>query len=290
MKKKPRVGFLGLGIMGSPMAHNLLKAGFPVTVWNRTGSKMAPLVAVGADAAGSPAEAAANADVLVSIVTDTPDVAEILFGENGAARTLSPGSVAVDMSTISPVSAASFARTLARRRIGFLDAPVTGGQKGAIEGTLTIMAGGRATDLKKAMPVLSAMGARVLHMGPWGAGQTTKLANQIVCALNTLAAAEGLAFARKAGLDPARVHAAISGGAAASWSLTNLGKKILDGDLEPAFRMRLLAKDLRIVGETLDRLGLELPGARLASRLYRQGCRKGLGEKGTQAIVRLLGK
>ncbi|MBN1419258.1 MAG: NAD(P)-dependent oxidoreductase [Planctomycetes bacterium] len=279
------VGFIGLGIMGSRMARNILRAGHAVAVWNRTASKCDPLVAEGAVRAASPREAAAGRDVLISIVTDGPDVEAVLLGPAGAAEGAGAGAIFIDMSTIAPVAARSIGERLAERGIAFLDAPVSGGDVGAERGTLTIMAGGDAQAFERARPVLSAMGTPT-RVGPAGAGQTVKACNQILCGLNLLGVCEAIALARRAGIDAQAMLGVVSGGAAASWSLRNLGPRILDGDFGPGFRIRDIQKDLAIVLDAARRLRLPLAGTALVAQLFRSSEAHGEGEEGTQALYR----
>lgn len=283
-----RVGFIGLGIMGRPMALNLLKAGFPLTVWNRTASKMEPLVAAGARPAGSPAEVAAASDVVISIVSDSPDVQAVALGQGGVIGGARPGTLYIDMSTIAPRVARDVAAQLSRKGIDMLDAPVSGGQKGATEATLSIMVGGSPEAFARARPIFAALGKTVTHMGPSGSGQAAKLCNQVVCVLNILAVCEGLMLGARSGLDVKQLLAAITQGAARSWMLENLGPRMADRDFAPGFLVRLQQKDLRLVMETAEELHLPLPGASLVNQLFRAVEAAGGGELGTQALVKAL--
>jgi len=284
-----RVGFIGLGIMGKPMAKNLLKAGFPLTVWNRTRSKTQELADAGAAVAETPRDLAQRSDVVITMVTDAPQVREVIFGTGGAIEGLAPDSVVVDMSTISPAATREIASALAERGVHMLDAPVSGGDKGAIEGTLSIMVGGPQAIFDRCLPIFQAMGKNIIHMGEeHGMGQATKACNQVVGILNILAIAEGLMLAYKCGLDLNRVIQAISGGAAGSWMVSNLGPKMAAHDFEPGFIIRLQQKDLNIVLETARELQLPLPGTSLAHHLLRSVEAEGLGEKGTAAFIRAL--
>jgi len=279
------VGFIGLGIMGSRMARNILRAGHSLSVWNRTGSKCDPLVAAGAIRAASPREAAAGRDVVISIVTDSPDVEAVLLGPAGAVEGARPGTVFADMSTIAPDAARSIGERLAARGIVFLDAPVSGGDVGAERGTLTIMVGGDAEAFEQARPVLSAMGTPT-RVGPAGAGQTVKACNQILGALNLLGVCEAVALARRAGIDGPAMLGVVSRGAATSWALQNLGPRILAGDFEPGFRIRDIQKDLAIVLDAARRLSLPLAGTALVAQLFRSNEAHGEGDRGTQALFR----
>ena len=282
-----KVGFIGLGIMGSSMAKNLMDAGFDLVVYDMVTSKCEPLAAKGAKAARSCAEVARLSDVIISIVLDTPDVEAVLFGTGGVEEGLSPGKVVVDMTTISPEATESFAERLAEKGVDMLDAPVSGGDKGAREATLAIMVGGKKEVFEHCLPLFKAMGKNIVHVGSHGDGQRVKTANQIVCGLNILAMTEAFVFARKAGLDLETVHKVISSGAAASWMLTNLGPKILDDDYSPGFKIKLQSKDLRIAWESLQALGIPLEGTQLTNKLFREATEKDFGELGTQGLIKL---
>lgn len=282
-----KVGFIGLGIMGSSMAQNLMNAGFDLVVYDVVASKCEPLSAKGARVAQCCAEVARLSDVIISIVLDTPDVEAVLFDPDGVAEGLSPGKVVVDMTTISPEATEEFAKRLAEQGIDMLDAPVSGGDKGAREGTLAIMVGGKKEVFGRCLPLFNAMGKNVVHVGTNGDGQRVKTANQIVCGLNILAMTEAFLFAKKAGLDLETVHKVISSGAAGSWMLTNLGPKVLEEDYSPGFKIALQSKDLRIAWESLQALGIPLEGTQLTNRLFREAAEKGLGEQGTQGLINL---
>lgn len=281
------VGFIGTGLMGLPMARNLMKAGFRLRVFTRTKSRAEPLLQEGALWTDSPGEAAEGAEFVITMVSDTPDVREVLLGEKGVAFRAAPGTVVIDMSTISPSATRQMAADLAARGIHMLDAPVSGGVKGAIEGTLSIMVGGREDVLERARPVLEAMGSRIVHCGPNGSGQMTKLCNQIAVANHMVAAAEALVLARKAGLDPHAMIQAIGAGAAGSWVINVLGPKMVDHDFAPGFMIKLLQKDLRLVMDAASELGTPLPGTALAHQLYAALEAEGRGDDGTQALIRV---
>ncbi len=290
-----QVGFIGLGIMGQPMARNLLKAGFPLVVATRTPGKAAAFAKDNAalgnvQAAETPAQVAAICDLIVVMVTDTPDVVEVAYGETGLFATANPGTIIVDMSTISPSVTRDLAAKAAKQGLFWLDGPVSGGEKGAIEGTLTIMLGGDATAVANASPALNAMGKRITHFGAAGNGQAAKLCNQIMVAGNLLAVCEMLTFARKAGLDLNLVHQALTGGAANSWALDVLGKKMIDRDFKPAFMVKLQQKDLRLVLDAANRNHTPLPSASLAHQLLAAVEAEGRGEDGTQSLVRIFEK
>lgn len=279
------VGVVGLGIMGKPMARNLMKAGFSLTVYNRTRARMDEVVNWGARGANSPAEVAAASDVVITMVSDSPDVRQVILGPGGIIEGARPGSVVIDMSTISPKVTREISAALAERGVAMLDAPVSGGEKGAIEGTLSIMVGGPEEVYQRCLPVLQAMGRNIVYMGPAGNGQMTKLCNQIAVSLTILSMAESLVFGAKAGLDMEKLHQAISGGAAGSWSLTNLGAKVIDGNFSPGFMVRLQQKDLRLVLQTAAELGVAIPGTALANQLYAAVEGEQDGTLGNQALI-----
>jgi 3-hydroxyisobutyrate dehydrogenase len=285
-----RVGFVGLGIMGAPMAANLLKAGYSLTVWNRTPSRMEPLLALGASAASSPAAVAAASDVTLSCVTNSPDVEAVALGPNGVAEGATPGSVYIDCSTISPETARRVAAELSRRGIAMLDAPVSGGDVGARAGTLAIMAGGEAEVFARCLPVLQAIGKTIVHVGPAGSGQVVKLCNQVAGGLNLLAMAEAISLARSAGVDPAKMLEVVSAGAAGSWMLANLAPRAIRGDYTPGFMVDLMQKDLHLVLDEAAREHTPLPGTALVSQLFQVIQAQGRGSDGTQSIVDALAR
>ena len=281
------VAVVGLGVMGRPMARRLLAAGFRLRVWNRSPDAVEELAAAGAVPARSAADAARGSQAALTVLPDTEDVERVLLGPDGIAEGLEPGAVAVDLSTIAPAATERLAARLAGRGIEMLDAPVTGGERGAIEGSLTIMVGGRPEVLERCRPLLEALGPRIVHAGPNGSGQRTKLVNQVIVAQHLVAMAEGLALARASGLDLARTLEVVSSGAAGSWVLTHLGPRVLAGDFAPGFSIRLQRKDLRLADEALRELGLDLPGARLALDAFRRADEQGLGALGTQGLAKL---
>ncbi|MBC8098124.1 MAG: NAD(P)-dependent oxidoreductase, partial [Armatimonadetes bacterium] len=230
-----QIGFIGIGIMGRGMCHNLLKAGFALTVWNRTAAKCDELVAAGATAADSPAALAAMCDVILMCVSDTPDVQALITGENGILPALRPGALVIDLSTISPQATRDLAERIMAAGVQMLDAPVSGGSEGAAKGTLSIMVGGDETQFQRALPVLQAMGKTITHVGGHGAGQTVKLVNQVLVVGNMLAVSEALLLAQAGGLDLAQTLQAVSGGAAGSWMLSNRGPQVLARDWRPGF-------------------------------------------------------
>jgi len=280
-----KIGFIGLGLMGSGMSMNLVKAGFPVTVWNRTASKMEPLLEAGAKGAGSPKEVAENSDIVVSIVTDSQDVEEVILGPEGAIHGARPGAVVIDMSTISPSVTRRIAEELGEKGVGMLDAPVSGGAIGARDGTLSIMVGGEDETFQECLPIFEAMGRTVTHVGGNGMGQTVKLVNQILVGTTMLGVAEALMFAKKSGVDLEKCHAAVSGGAAGSWQLTNNGARLLKGDHEPGFKVKDYLKDLRLIMEAAADANMPLVGTSVVHQMFRSLEAEGLTQKGTQAVI-----
>ncbi len=288
-----RIGFIGTGIMGRPMAANLLRAGYSLTVHNRTRQKAEPLLDAGAAWAETPAEAAAVSDVVITCVPDTPDVRDVLLGPAGVIEKAAAGLICVDMSTISPAATIEMGKTLAEKGVTLLDAPISGGEIGAIEARLSIMVGGSEEAFEKVRPIMAVMGKTVTHCGPLGCGQMTKLANQVMVIHTIMSIAEGLAFAEKAGLDLQTTLDVTSAGAASSHSLRALGPKILAGDFAPAFMVDLQQKDLRLVLEYAEQLKQPLPGVALAHQLMKSLQAWGRGTDGTQAlidVIRRLGK
>ncbi|HZD38572.1 MAG TPA: NAD(P)-dependent oxidoreductase [Actinomycetes bacterium] len=283
-----RVGFIGLGIMGSGMTHNLLRASVDLTVYNRTPVRMQPLADAGAATAASPAGLAATTDVVFVCVSDTPDVEAVLLGADGVIHGAKPGSLVVDMSTISPRATRRIAERLAEAGVAMLDAPVSGGSEGAAKGTLSIMVGGEAADLERARPYLETMGSTITHVGPVGAGQSCKLVNQILVVGNMLAAAEALLFAQAAGLDLDRTIEAVAGGAGGSWMLANRGPQAVRRDWRPGFTIDLQQKDLRLVIEAADETGAPVLATSTVFQLYRTLQRAGLGAEGNHALVKAL--
>lgn len=287
---KPRIGFIGLGIMGKPMCANLLKAGYSLTVWNRSQPGIDTVVGYGAEAGASPADVAAKSDIIITIVTDSPDVERVVLGEDGVIHGAKAGSVVIDMTTMSPAVTREIAAKLAEKGVDMLDAPVSGGDVGAQNGTLSIMVGGKAEVFERCLPVFQAMGKNILHIGDHGAGQTTKLCNQIAVAVNMLAGCEAIMLAAKSGIDPAKMLQAISAGAAGSWMISNLAPRIVNGDFAPGFMIRLAQKDLRLVLEAANELQLPLPGTSLMNQVWRAVEADGGGELGTQAAIKALEK
>jgi len=283
-----KIGFIGLGIMGLGMAHNLLKADFDVTVWNRTTSKTDSLVAAGAKAGSSPADVAANSDIILVCVSDTPDVEAVILGEDGVIFGAKEGSLVVDHSTISPVATKAIAAQLAEKEVAMLDAPISGGSEGAANGTLSIMVGGDAEQFARATPAFEAMGKTITHVGETGAGQTVKLVNQILVVTTMMGVSEALLFAQAGGLDLEKTLTAVSGGAAGSWSLSNRGPQMVERDWRPGFTIDLQQKDLRLVLEAADQFGVPTLGTSTVFQLYRTLQQQGLGGDGNHALVKAL--
>ena len=282
------IGFIGLGIMGRGMAHNLLKAGFDLRVWNRTASRLQPLLEEGATAGSSPSDVAAHSDIIITGVSDTPDVLEVILGERGVIEGARSGSLVIDCSTISPQVTKDISAQLGEKGVYMLDAPISGGSEGATNGTLSIMVGGDLEQFERADAVFSAMGKTITHVGESGAGQTVKLVNQILVVVTMLAVGEGLLFAQAGGLDLNKTLAAVSGGAAGSWMLSNRGPQVVDRDWRPGFTIDLQQKDLRLVLEAADQLGVPLLGTSAVFQLYRSLQQQGLGAEGNHALVKAL--
>lgn len=282
------VGFVGLGIMGGAMAANLIAAGHNTVVWNRTRSRADRLVADGAIVAESPADVAARCDVVMVCVSDTPDVEDVVFGVDGIAERLRPGGLIIDHSTISPESTKRFASAITKAGGNWLDAPVSGGAEGAINATLSIMVGGDPDQLARALPYLEDVGSTITHVGPTGAGQLVKAVNQILVVVNQLAVSEALLLADAGGLDLSATLRAVEGGAAGSWMLSNRGPQMIERDWRPGFTIDLQQKDLRLVLEAADELGVPVPGTSLVFQLYRALQSQGCGSEGNHALVKAL--
>ena len=283
-----KVAYIGLGIMGRPCVENLLKAGHEVWVWARRRESAEPLLAQGAHWADSPQALAANVEVLVTNVSDTADVEAVLLGEHGVVHGARPGLVCVDMSTISPIGAREIAAKLDASGIDFLDCRVSGGEVGAINGTLTIMVGGKAAALATARPVLQAMGKTITHIGDSGAGQVAKACNQIAVGVGVAAVAEVMKLAKACGVDPAPVREALLGGFASSRVLDVHGQRMIDDNYAPGFKAKLHQKDMGIVLDTAASLGIKLPEAARVAGLIDQLVANGEGELDSSAIARLI--
>jgi 2-hydroxy-3-oxopropionate reductase len=285
---KPRVGFVGLGIMGQPMARNALQAGFPLTVTNRTLAKADPLKAAGAAVVTTPRAVAERSDIVVTMVTNAPDVERVTFGADGIAEGAHPGLLVIDMSSISPVAARAFAERATEQGFRTLDAPVSGGEIGAIEARLSIMVGGDEAEVERARPLFEALGKTIVHIGGHGAGQACKLANQIAVALNNLGVSEALVFAAAMGIDLERTRQVIAGGAGSSWAMQNYAPKMLAGDFKPGFMVDHQQKDLRNVLDAAFSAHLSLPATSLAHALYSALQRDGGGREGNLAIIKVI--
>ncbi|MGB9669282.1 MAG: NAD(P)-dependent oxidoreductase, partial [Anaerolineales bacterium] len=273
-----RVGYIGLGLMGKSIAHNILKAGFPLVVHNRSRAVVAELVKEGAREAYSPREVAIQVDVVFTNLPDTPDVESVVLGKDGIIEGAHAGLIYVDNSTIKPAAAREIARKLAEVGVQALDAPVSGGDIGARAATLAIMVGGPAEALNKVMPVFHAMGKTITHVGDAGAGQIAKAANQIMVAAQMVAMGELLIFAEKAGADPQKVVEAIKGGAAQCWTLDVKPQRLFVGNRSPGFKAYMQAKDLFIVMETAREYGIPLPSAAVHTQLYQAMLEMGMRE------------
>lgn len=282
------VGYIGLGLMGKSMARNIMKAGFPLVVYNRSRASVDELVAEGAKAASSPAEVAAQVDVVFTNVPDSPDVEQVVLGVNGVLEGARPGLIYVDNSTIKPATARFIAEKLAEKGVAALDAPVSGGDIGARNGTLTIMVGGPADALETVMPVLQAMGKSITLIGETGAGQIAKAANQIMVAAQMVAMGELLVFAQKAGADPRKVIEAIKGGAAQCWTLDVKPPRIFAGNRQPGFKAHLQAKDLNIVIESARQYGVPLPSAAVHAQLFNAMLQAGMGDMDNSAVLGII--
>lgn len=281
-----KVAFIGMGTMGAPMALNLLKAGHKVTVHNRTREKEAAVAAAGARRAASPAEAAEGAEVVIICVSDTPDLDRVTLGESGVIHGAAPGTVVVDMSTVSPGATRRIAAALRERGVHMIDAPVSGGSEGARKGTLSIMVGGEEADLDKVRPALEAMGNTITHVGPIGSGQLAKAINQIVVAGTYWGVAEGMALGLKAGLDMQKVVQAVGGGAAGSWAMTNRSGNMINNSYPLGFKVRLHRKDLNIALAVARELGVTLPVAAYVEQVETGLIARGHGDEDISVIAR----
>ncbi|MGB2694227.1 MAG: 2-hydroxy-3-oxopropionate reductase [Dehalococcoidia bacterium] len=290
MTERERIGFIGLGIMGRPMARNLIRAGYELTVSNRSRPGIDALVADGAKEAGSPRAVAERSDVVVTIVGDAPDVEQVALGDDGIIVGGRDSLVHIDMTTQSPAVTRAIAARYAEVGVDMLDAPVSGGEQGAIDGTLSIMVGGKREVFERCRPLFEAMGKTIVHCGPNGAGQVVKLCNQVIVGLNNLAMSEALILAAKAGVAPATMIEAVKAGAASSWALHNLAPKVLAGDFRPGFKIWHQQKDLRLALELAHDGHTPLPGTALVHQLFAALEAEGMGEQGTQALVKALEK
>jgi 2-hydroxy-3-oxopropionate reductase len=288
MNQALSVGYIGLGLMGKPMARNIMKAGFPLVAHNRSRAAVEELVAQGAKAATSPAEVASQVDVIFTNLPDSPDVLQVALGEDGIIEGAHPGLIFVDNSTIKPATARQIAERLAEKEVLSLDAPVSGGDIGAQNATLTIMVGGPERALQRVMPLLEAMGKTITHVGESGAGQIAKAANQIMVAAQMVAMGELLIFARKAGADPEKVVDAIRGGAAQCWTLDVKPQRLLAGNRSPGFKAYMQAKDLGIVMDTARQYGIPAPSAAVHAQLFNAMLEMGMADLDNSAIIGVL--
>jgi 2-hydroxy-3-oxopropionate reductase len=280
-----KIGYIGLGLMGKSMARNILKAGYPLVVHNRRQGAVEELVAEGAKAASSPAEVAEHVDVAFTNLPDSPDVEQVALGPGGIIEAAREGLIFVDNSTIKPATARLIAEKLAERGVSCLDAPVSGGDIGARQGTLAIMVGGPAEALERVRPVLQAMGKTITHVGEAGAGQIAKAANQIMVAAQMVAMSELLIFARKAGAEPEKVVQAIQGGAAQCWTLDVKPERLFAGNRQPGFKAYMQAKDLGIVLDTARQYGIPLTAASLHTQLFNAMLEMGLGDQDNSGVI-----
>jgi len=288
MKSEMRIGYIGLGLMGKSIARNILKAGFPLIVHNRSQQAVAELIGEGAKAASSPAEVAQNVDVVFTNLPDTPDVELVTLGQQGIREGAHTGLIWVDNSTIKPAAARHIAAELEQLGVQSLDAPVSGGDIGARQGTLAIMVGGPSEALERVMPVFLAMGKTITHVGDSGAGQIAKAANQIMVAAQMVAMGELLIFARKAGADPQKVVEAIKGGAAQCWTLDVKPPRLFSGNRSPGFKAYMQAKDLNIVLETAREYGIPLPSVAVDAQLYNSMLQLDMGELDNSAVLGII--
>ncbi|MEM7229683.1 MAG: NAD(P)-dependent oxidoreductase [Planctomycetota bacterium] len=287
-EKSWHIGWIGTGVMGEPMAGHLIDAGHSLTVHTRTPERASSLLGRGATWAATPRDAADGADVVFSIVGYPADVEAVHLGDDGTLAAATPASILVDMTTSRPSLAVDIARAATQRGVTAIDAPVSGGDIGARNGTLSIMIGGDENAVDQVRPLFECFGSRIVHQGDAGSGQHTKMVNQILIASGMMGVAEGLLYARSAGLDPDQVIESVASGAAGSWSISNLGPRMIKRDFEPGFYIEHFLKDLGIALDEADRLGLALPGLALARQLYRAASGQGYDRKGTQALLCVL--
>lgn len=285
------IAFLGLGVMGGPMTANLAQAGYSVKAWNRTGDRPGVTIAreAGATVVSSLSEAVGSADIIFTCLGDVPDVQEVLLGEEGVIDRALPGSLVVDMSTIGSDAAISLGKSLESKGIRFLDAPVSGGDIGAQQGTLTIMVGGKVDDFQETYPFFQVMGRNIYHCGPVGSGQAVKMCNQVLAAVHMVALCEAMELAKVQNLDPNLIVEVCSTGAAGSWALGNLGPKIIASDWQPGFMIQHILKDLRLVSEIVAKQQQNLPGVKLANHLFQTAANLDNGQGsywGTQGMMR----
>jgi len=284
------IGFIGLGLMGRPMAINLSKREHTLHLWARRAASLEPFAQLAAHTHASPAEVARHADIIFTMVADAPDVEEVALGAGGIVEGAKPGHIVVDMSTISPAAARRIGKRMAEQGIQFIDAPVSGGEVGAISGGLSIMAGGKAETFEKVKPLFECMGKNIVHVGDSGAGQVAKACNQILTGIGIAAVAEAMAFAKKSDVDPARVREALLGGFAYSKILEHHGQRMIDRNFKPGFKAWMHQKDLRIVMEEAHRMGLMLPSSAATAQMFNAMVGSGLGEEDSIAVLKVLEK
>ncbi len=286
MQSNKVIGFIGLGVMGKSMAAHLLKAGFEVFVYTRTKDKSSELLSQGAKWAAAPKEIAQKANVIISMVGYPSDVEEIYLGENGLIENGKQGTYLIDMTTSTPTLAVKIAEEAKKKGMESLDAPVSGGDIGARDAKLTIMVGGSSEAFEAVRPIFDILGSNVVHQGPAGSGQHTKMCNQIAIASNMIGVTEAISYAQKAGLDPDRVLRSISSGSAGSWSLSNLVPRMVEGDFEPGFYIKHFIKDMKIALDEAERMGMDVPGLSLSKSLYEGLAEAGEENSGTQALYK----
>jgi 3-hydroxyisobutyrate dehydrogenase len=289
---KENIGFVGLGMMGLPMAQNLVEAGYGVTVFDLDSSSVAKAEAFGASSASSAAETASKSDIVITMVPDSPHVEAVIAGPDGILEGINKGSVVIDMSTIAPDTGRKMAKLLEAKGANFVDAPVTGGVEGAEAGTLAILVGGNAEAFERTLPVLNVLGGNVVHMGPVGSGHTTKIANQLIGVATVAGMSEAFVLAKKAGLDMQLFYDAVKNGAGRSWALESLGPKILKGDFSPGFMVKHMQKDLRLAGDLAAETGTSIPTTSLIAQLYRAVQADGpeATNQGHQALIQAIEK
>ena len=287
MLENRKIGFIGLGTMGSPMVRQILKKGFSVSIYDIRYEAIKPLLKADAQEAKSIQEIAENCGTIITMLPDTPNVEEVLVGQKGVINYAPAGTIAIDMSTISPFVTQKIAEKLGRKGIEMLDAPVSGGPTMAERGELVIMVGGPKDVFDESQKILQCLGKKVVYMGAQGSGQTVKLCNQIICALNIQAICEALSLARARNIDLHKMIEVLKGGAAGSWMMENLAPLMLAGDASPRFTIKLLLKDLRLAVELSQHQGIPLPGASLVKNLYLEAVAHGEGDKGHQALFRV---
>ncbi|SVA58337.1 uncharacterized protein METZ01_LOCUS111191 [marine metagenome] len=288
MRAIQRIGFIGLGIMGKPMALNLIAAGYTLTVYNRTQRKTIALEQAGARLASSPKQVSENSDVVITMVSDSPDVQEIVLGNDGILEGIRHNSIVIDMSTISPSMTKTLSQRLSEKGASMLDAPVSGSSWAAEDGTLSIMVGGDKEIFQKCLPIFETLGKTIVHIGPTGMGQVCKLVNQVIVAGTLASVCEGLLLGSKSGVDLENVFQAITGGAANSWQLENLGSRIIKRDFAPGFTVKLMLKDQRLINQASEELELPMPVSSIARQFFYILGQKGLGEEGTQSYIKAL--